>query len=157
MTELWVPSSVDHRSNGTAKGTLHDELVAMSDVISKYELVSVGEHVIVVTEKKLAEPDMRELGNTGMTSYWSFARQDYNPELRGIQGLKNYDKMRRNDGQIRATLRLVKTPVLAARWYIEPGGTRKMDQTIADFVWDNLQKWMSMSWPAFLTEALLLI
>ena len=57
--------------------------------------------------------DFRELGNTGQSLLTSFAREEYNSDLRGLNGLRVYDKMRRGDAQVRATLRLIKTPILA--------------------------------------------
>jgi hypothetical protein len=107
-------------------------------------------------------PDMREYGTTGMvssgsTSFSLYLREDYNPDLQGIKALQTYDKMRKGDGQVRATLRLVKTPVLAARWYVEAGEDTAKGRKMAEFVWDNLTKWMSMSWQQFLLEALLML
>lgn len=103
-------------------------------------------------------PGFGELG-TGHTSFGAMLRQDYNPKLRGVQAYKIYDQMRRGDGQIAMTLRAYKTPVLSARWFMEPyrqadGSVTKKDQKIADFIWDNLTKWMTCSWPQFQIEAL---
>ena len=89
--------------------------------------------------------DLRELGTTGQSLLTSFAREEYNSELRGLNGLRTYDKMRRGDAQVRATLRLIKTPILAGHWYVEPSSEDEHDREVAKFVWDNLTKWMSIS------------
>jgi hypothetical protein len=138
---------------------LRAELMSLTDVMKDYDVVAVGEHAVIVTERstKLADPDMRELGTTGQSAYYGFAREEYNPALRGLHGLKVYDEMRRSDAQVRATLRLVKTPVLAARWYIEPATNKKRDESIAEFVWKNLTQWMTVSFPQLLTETLLML
>lgn len=135
--------------------------VDLAEVLKSYDLVGVSDekdHEYVVVAPKLAEPssvDLKEIG-TAMPSPWtSFVRMEYNHELRGINGLRMYDKMRRNDGTVRGTLRLVKTPVLAADWYMKPASTSAKDKKIAEFVWKNLTKWQSTTWPQFLTEALL--
>ena len=101
--------------------------------------------------------DLRELGNTGQSLLTSFAREEYNPELRGLNGLRTYDKMRRGDAQVRATLRLIKTPILAGHWYVEPSTEDEHDKEVAKFVWDNLTKWMSISWSQVLYECLLML
>jgi hypothetical protein len=142
---------------------------SLDELKRKYDPIEVMDTAILVTQAgklmaddlKLrggsARPDLRELGNTGQTNYGYISRPDYNPELWGKQGLHIYDKMRKNDGQVRATLRLVKTPVLAARWYVEPASDSAMDRKIALHINDNLFKWMTTSWMAFLTEALLML
>jgi hypothetical protein len=68
-----------------------------------------------------------------------------------------YDKMRKSDGTVRGTLRLAKTPVLAGQWSMTPASSSAKDKMIAEFVWNNLTKWMSTSWPQMLTESLLML
>jgi hypothetical protein len=132
----------------------------ISDVrqlLDNYDLVEVARDYLVVADKprKLAANGQvsTELGRTA-TRYRYMGTTEYNPKWMGLQGLRVADEMRRSDGQIRAILRLVKTPVLAGSWYIEPASDSPQDQEIAKFVWDNLTKWMSTSWPQLLTEAL---
>jgi len=107
---------------------------------------------------ELAEekPSLRELGATGMTSYGSFGIIEYNPELRGIRGIKTYDQMRRSDAQIRATLRLVKTPIISAQWYMQPASSSDLDTEIADFAWWALNH-MRQPFIEFLWESLLML
>lgn len=142
--------------------------VAMNynELVSRYTPVlgveSPGALVVTASEtpildKTPASPNFRELGTTGQTNYGFMVRDDYNPELRGQAGLTIYDKMRKSDGQVRATLRLVKTPVLAARWYVEPGTDSRQDKKIAEFIENNLFKWMSASFSQLLTEILLML
>lgn len=145
---------------------------SLVDVFKEYQLVDVhqddtdGPALVFVTPRatQLADPttndevDFRELGSTSPSPWLgNWMRREYNSDMRGKQGLINYDKMRRSDGTVRGTLRLVKTPVLAARWYMEPASASTRDKNVADFVWKNLTKWMTMSWPQFLTEALLMM
>jgi hypothetical protein len=98
---------------------------------------------------------MSELGTTGTSIWYNVLREEYNPRLRGQAGLKKYDEMRRSDAAVRASLRMMKTPVLAARWFIQPASPSKRDVKIADFVEDNLMKRMTISWHQVLIEALL--
>jgi hypothetical protein len=88
-------------------------------------------------------------------------RREYNNKLVGLEGLKIYDQMRKSDGTVRGALRLIKTPVFSARWFVgarreKDGSVKKVNQTAADFVTDCLNEYMSISWPQFLVEAMLM-
>jgi hypothetical protein len=142
------------------------------EIVEKYDVLAVGEDgehpFIVVTEKgadrQFLETDpslLREIGTSAPSPFTSFIRREYNPKLLGLEGLKVYDQMRKSDGTVRGALRLVKTPVFAARWFVDPkreddGSVKKVNQTAADFVTCALNEYMSISWPQFLTEAMLM-
>jgi Protein of unknown function (DUF935). len=80
---------------------------------------------------------------------------EYVPDLITRQvAIRTYEKMRRNDAQIRATLKIMKTPILAASWHVEPASESKIDHEIAEFVEYNLFDGMSISWSRVLEEAL---
>jgi hypothetical protein len=134
---------------------------SLQEVLSKYELVDAQNDVIIVSERpgdmqlSAGDVDLSELGTANPSPFNSWLRRDYNADMMGHQGLRNFDKMRRSDGTIRSTLRLVKTPVLAARWYMEPASESTRDKNAADFVWKNLTEWMTMDWQQFLMETLL--
>jgi hypothetical protein len=153
-------------------------LSTLSEVLSRNEILHVNEDFVVVTPKQgsvgtaiqLADPtvqDLRQMGVTGGTLYKSMLAEDYNPELRGISAIRIYDKMKRNDADVRKSLRLLKTPVLAARWYMEPyqGGegengrkeAREFDKRVAERVWKNIRHDMTISWWQILNEALLML
>lgn len=138
--------------------------VTLAELLADYDVLSVGEETIVVAERSgnssmafrddTGKPDMSEIGGTGSSMWGNYLREEYNPELRGNLGLQIYDKMRRGDGQIRMALRTVKTPVLAARWYVDPSSPSKRDVKIAEELSKNLFRDMTASWPLLLTEAL---
>lgn len=139
--------------------------IELAELQQRFLPIKVNEGAIVVqaadpvtdSPKRNSKSILTEIGGTGQSLFSQFIREDYNNELRGHQGLRLYDRMRKSDGQIRGALRVVKTPVLAARWYMEPASNKKKDQTISKFVWDNLNKWMSVSFPQTLNEALLML
>jgi hypothetical protein len=164
--------------SATEVGTL---VSSMSDVLDKYDIVSVvaGEPgtaggaavqpFMVVSPRptpfalsELSGVDLRELGTSSPSPFTSFMRKEYNRELEGTRGLQKYDQMRRSDGTVRGTLRLVKTPVLAARWFMEPAASgpndtiRLKDKKIAEFVWKCLNDYMSISFQQMMQEALLM-
>jgi hypothetical protein len=136
--------------------------ITWSEAVDKYEFVDSvtdpdGHQVVLMTDKSYTQgrPDLSEIGTTSPSTYLGFLRQEYNPDLREQNGLRTYDKMRRSDSTVRGVLRLMKTPVLGARWFVKPASDSAKDKNIADFVSWNLFKGMSNSWPQLLTEALL--
>jgi hypothetical protein len=137
---------------------------SLADVIGHTDIVAVDvEGGYILGTQKLGSPAVAsgipvipEVGTTS-SQFSTFLRDEYNPELRGNQGLVKYDRMRRSDAQVRTTLRLIKSPILSARWFVEPATSSRQDQKIADFIWDNLTKWMSISWENLIREALLML
>ena len=84
--------------------------------------------------------------------------EEYNEALAGIQGIEKFDEMRRQDATVRTSLRLAKTPVLAAKWNIEPA--KRGDSTAeihADFIRWALFEAMTISWEQIMSEALLMM
>lgn len=126
------------------------------DVIEVVEgLEGTGPVVLASPRQKVSGQDLRELGSsTNAYGAYYWGHREYNNELRGVAGLRKYNEMRRSDPTVRSTLRLLKTPILNARWFIEPASTSARDKNIAEFVWWNLQDGMSTSWPQFLAESL---
>lgn len=128
-----------------------------------YDIVSVAPPeeggYIVATERVASlregsgKPDMRQIGTSGKTTY-NWEDDEYNPRLRGYEGLKTYDEMRKSDGQIRSTLRLIKTPVIAGRWYMHPASRSTQDVNAAEFAWKCLTEEMSIPFNQLLMDAL---
>jgi hypothetical protein len=136
--------------------------VDLTETLRDYNLIGVGDDYIVVEQRpqKLAEPsvlDFAELGTSGVTVYGQYSTDDYNPELRGLLGIKKYDQMRRGDAQVKASLMLLKAPVLGARWFMEPASDSVRDKNAAEFIWKCFTEYMSVSWTQVLTEALLML
>jgi hypothetical protein len=145
--------------------------MALSDIVSRYDVVEVisagpdHEPYMLVSErepsKQMSVPygdvSFAELGSSSPSPFTSPLREEYNPKLRGASGLKIYDEMRKSDGAIGGALRLIKSPVLGARWFIEPASESVKDQKIADFVWKCLTEFQSISWTQILSEALLMV
>jgi hypothetical protein len=146
----------------------------LEEIKGEFDPVAMSDGALIMTKRladptpvehaEPARPSLGEIGSTGNSQLGGLAREDYNVSLQGLQGLETYDRMRKSDGQVRATLRLVKTPVLAARWYVEPGSyegqTPQELETateIARFVERNLLQLMTTSWPQLLSELLLML
>jgi hypothetical protein len=102
-------------------------------------------------------PSLAELGSVSPSPFTAWLRREYNPELRDRQGLRKFDEMRKSDSTVRSTLRAMKTPILNARWFIQPASQSAQDKKIADFVLWNLTEGMSISWGQIVWEALLML
>jgi hypothetical protein len=104
---------------------------------------------------------LREFGYTAPSPFTSWTRRDDNTKLREHQGLHTYYNMRRQDGAIRASMRLLKTPVQGAHWFIEPFTTddntpaTTQDKNIASFVADNIFERLNVPWATLLSDILL--
>lgn len=92
-------------------------------------------------------------GNTGRYGYADTG--EYVDALEGLQGRKVYEKMRRSDAQVIATLRAVKLPILRTKYYMEPFSDDPQDVEIAKIIEDNLMTGMKSTWHDFLRHALL--
>lgn len=63
---------------------------------------------------------VREFGASGYTFFNGLIEAgEFNSKLTGTDGAATYDKMRRTDGQVRATLLVQKLPIHAATWTVE--------------------------------------
>lgn len=123
---------------------------------SKAEVAALAEG----DEEARGPASMKERGyamSGGVSDYSGIVKEEYNFALRGAAGLKIFDEMRRSDAQVRSSLRLSKTPVIAGKWYVVPASPDAQDVEIAQFVDWNLKKSMTTSWTQVLLEALLML
>lgn len=92
---------------------------------------------------------------------------EYNSRLYGLTAIETYEKMRRGDTQVAATLAAIKLPIRSGDGAIEPAGTTALDKEIAKFVEDNLfhgleytgsaGQLVSQSWDEVMKNALLMV
>lgn len=92
---------------------------------------------------------------------------EYNPQLEGLAAIRTYERMRRSDAQVAATLLACELPIRAARWDVLPGGPSALDREIAQAVKENLFGGLeyvspsgvktSQSWDDVLRNALLML
>jgi len=85
-----------------------------------------------------------EIGATGTKIFSGIIDEEFNPNLRSLEAVKVYDRMRKSDAQVFASLQAVKLPLLSATWYIEPAKGDDINETEAqdqaDFITKNLFK-----------------
>jgi hypothetical protein len=78
----------------------------------------------------------REVGHGQAASWWStYVDDDPTPELRWPQSVIVYDRMMKQDAQVKAVLRAVTLPVQQARWRLDP---HNAPDEVAQFVATNL-------------------
>lgn len=136
----------------------------LSEALQKYDLVETvydpvhGSYMIMAERDPKITTDlaMREIGYASPSPFTAWTRQERVGELRDKQGIRTYYDMKRADGTIRGGLRLLKTPVMAARWFIEPASDSTIDKNIADFVEKNLFERLNVPWHRVLEDALLM-
>jgi len=109
----------------------------------------------IFNPKPKKQNPFKTYGATGTQFFSGFiSNEEYLDELTGVNAIGVYDKMRRNDAQIRGTLYAVMLPIRQAKWYIEPASEKPEDIEIAQRIQDNLFNEMSITWDDFLRQSL---
>jgi len=92
------------------------------------------------TEATVGTPPLQPLGLPGTPIFHGFMRDfgEYNPQLEGLTAVRTYEKMRRSDAQVAATLLACELPIRAANWDVMPASNAPADREIAGFVRENL-------------------
>jgi len=129
------------------------------DVVAARHDPAHGSYMVMAERTSTVSRDrvsIRELGQSSPSPWTAWTREEWNPKLRGRLGLHEYYKMKRQDGIIRGSLRLLKTPIQAGRWFIEAGGESAMEKKAAKFVEKNFFEKLNTSWSRFLDDVLLM-
>ncbi len=93
-----------------------------------------------------------EIGTTGLKRFGGDIAEEFDPNLRGIRGVRVYDEMRRNDPDIGAILYAIQHIALAATWAVEPASDDPADEDAAEFLRTVLFEDMSHSWRDFVVD-----
>jgi hypothetical protein len=96
--------------------------------------------VNVPLERTSASAETLPVGLPGTPIFHGFLQDfgEYNPQLEGLTAIRTYEKMRRSDAQVAATLLACELPIRAANWDVLPASSDPLDQEIAQYVKDNL-------------------
>jgi len=138
--------------------------MAFREALEKYEPVEtrydpVNGSYMVMAERDPGMPvgvSLLELGYSSPSPFTAWTREEWNPKLRDKQGLREFYRMKRQDGIVRGSLLLLKTPIKAGRWFVEPGSDSDRDKKISQFVEDNLFEKLNVSWSRVLDDILLM-
>ncbi len=99
-----------------------------------------------------------ELGDTGVRMLHGIITEEYNPQLQGIQGIKVYEEMRKNDGTVRAAVMVTTLPIRRAQWFVNPANEEQESKDVANFVEHALFDWLEdMTWDDVIRQALLMV
>jgi hypothetical protein len=157
------PEYVDAGSAGLA-AYVQERQVTFREAMDKYELVDAvydplnGSYVVMAERdgKQLADVSIRELGYSSPSPFTAWTREEHNPKLRDKLGLREYYRMKRQDGSIRGSMRQFKSPILSARWSLTPPEQTDRAKAIAEDVRLNLFEGMSHTWASTLEDCLLM-
>lgn len=143
-----------------------DKMMTLSDALHdpRYEMVNTvwdpvnGSYIVLAERdpKLSASTAFTEMGYSSLSPFTAWTRDERVGELRDQLGIRKYYDMKRADGTVRGALRLVKTPVMAARWFVEPASDSTIDKNIAKFVENNLFNLLNMPFERVLEDALLM-
>ncbi|MEN6601774.1 MAG: DUF935 family protein [Bryobacteraceae bacterium] len=103
-------------------------------------------------------PDLTEYGATGTPILAGYLQDlgEYNSALEGLSAFATYEKMRRSDAQVAATLAGMKLPIRSADWVIaEPDDASPVEQEAAEFIRQCLFE--DIDFGALLSNALLML
>ena len=91
-------------------------------------------------ERTTAAAETLPVGLPGTPIFHGFLEDfgEYNPQMEGLTAIRTYEKMRRSDAQVAATLLACELPIRAANWDVLPASSAALDQEIAQFVKENL-------------------
>lgn len=105
------------------------------------------------------DPD--EVGASGTQNFGGYITgEEYNPVLAPPAGFAQYEQMRKSDPQVRASLWIVKHPLLSGKWTVQaPKDPTPQDQEVADFCQKALFERGAMvdGWEFVLRHALLML
>lgn len=149
---------LEERTQTKVEAMTLQEVMEGRDVLgARYDPVHGSYIVLAERDPKLStDTAFREMGYSSPSPWTSWTRAERVPELRDQIGIRTYYDMKRADGTVRGALRLVKTPVMAARWFVEPASESTLDVSIAEFVEKNLFETLSTPWYRVLEDALLM-
>ncbi|HET7213621.1 MAG TPA: hypothetical protein VFL79_08535 [Terriglobia bacterium] len=96
--------------------------------------------VNVPMERTAAAAESLPVGLPGTPIFHGFLEDfgEYNPQLEGLTAIRTYEKMRRSDAQVAATLLACELPIRAANWDVLPASPAALDREIAAFVKENV-------------------
>jgi len=108
-----------------------------------------------VTEQKAGGPDELVMGSAMSDGTFSSMAdgEEWNPDLKGINGLKTLDRMAASDPTVAAVIRAHTSPITSATWTVEPADDDAKSIDMADLVRKQLFG-MEIEWQETVEEML---
>lgn len=101
----------------------------MNDILSRLKNF-IPTKTVVKREKVLVNAK----GTSGTEIYAGYFDEEYLTKIKGLQGAKLFDEMRRGDSQIAMLLSVIKNPIKSANWDIQAADDSDLAKEIAAFV-----------------------
>ncbi len=95
-----------------------------------------------------------EIGSSGLKRFGGEVQEEFDPNLRGLRGVRVFDEMRKNDSDVGSILFAILQIALGSTWTIAPASQEAPDKAAAEFLEEVLFEDTSHSWRDFLTDAL---
>lgn len=92
-----------------------------------------------------------EIGKSGLRRFGGRIDEEFDPNLRGLRGMRKYEEMRRNDPDVGAILMAIEMSLLSVDWYVEAVSEDAADVEAKDFL-ESCMSDMSHSWRAFIWD-----
>jgi phage gp29-like protein len=163
-TSSVVKTSVADNAEAVALLENHHEVkqAELHELLRTYDVTEAvyepgGSSYVILSERvngTTVNTGFPEMGFIDPSPFTAWTRLEHVNELRGRQGIRAFYDMTRNDGAVRGALRIVKTPIQGADWYIEPASESVLDQNIAKFVENNLFEELDGIWEHFIEDCL---
>lgn len=100
-------------------------------------------------------PEFQERGAVGTLNFGGYlSSEEFNTDLRDDKAIETFDKMRRTDAQINATLLAIELPIRSAVWMVEAASEDSQDIKIKESVEKNLFENDNFSFDDILRHAL---
>lgn len=136
--------------------------MSFQQAIGHYDVVGAQHDPVAGSYVVLAERDpgikqntaIREMGYSSPSPWTAWTREERVSQLRDKQGIRTYYDMKRADGTVRGALRILKTPIQSAEWFVKPASDSAIDRNIAEFVEENLFEKLNVSWSRLLEDIL---
>lgn len=93
------------------------------------------------------------IGRSGLKECGGAVHEEFDADLRGLNGIKIFEEMRRNDPTIAVGLRAINWLIGQVNWTVEPGGETAEDRAAAEFLESCLDD-MSHTWSKVVRDAL---
>lgn len=104
--------------------------------------------------KRAADRPSAEVGTTGLKRFAGEVQEEFDPNLRGLRGVRVFDEMRRNDSDVGAILFAILHVALGSMWSVEAASQEQPDLDAAEFLRGCLFEDMSHSWRDFIVDAM---
>lgn len=100
-----------------------------------------------------ADMTFRDIGQSGLRQYGGWVREEFLPQLTGLQAARTYREMQDNSSTVASVLFAITQTMRKVEWRVQPANDTPQAQAEADFL-ETVRNDMSHTWEDFVSEAL---